>query len=57
MLSAVVLRPQRREQLAAGATSHARRFSWERTVHALLQVYSEAAAAYRVGMLEREVAV
>jgi D-inositol-3-phosphate glycosyltransferase len=57
VLSAVALRPQRREKLAAGATPHARRFSWERTAHALLQVYSEAAAAYRADVLEREVAV
>ena len=57
VLSAVALRPQRREQLAAGAAAHARRFSWERTTEALLRVYTDAAAAYRFDALEREVAV
>jgi D-inositol-3-phosphate glycosyltransferase len=57
VLTAVALRPQRREQLAAGAAAHARRFSWERTTEALLQVYVDAAGAYRVDALEREVAV
>jgi D-inositol-3-phosphate glycosyltransferase len=56
-LSAVALQPVRRQQLAAGATGHARRFSWERTTEALLQVYADAAAAYRVEVLQREVAV
>jgi D-inositol-3-phosphate glycosyltransferase len=56
-LSAVALHPRRREELAAGAAPHARRFSWERTTEALLRVYAEAAAVYRVGVLEREVAV
>jgi D-inositol-3-phosphate glycosyltransferase len=56
-LSAVALDPVRREQLAAGATGHARRFSWECTTEALLQVYTDAAAAYRVEVLQREVAV
>jgi D-inositol-3-phosphate glycosyltransferase len=57
VLTAVALRPQRRELLAIGAIAHARRFSWERTTEALLQVYVDAAAAYRVDALEREVAV
>ncbi len=56
-LSAVVLHPERREELAAGATRHARQFSWEHTTEALLRVYAEAAAAYRLEALEREVAV
>ena len=56
-LTAVALRPQRREHLAAGAVAHALRFSWERTTEALLRVYVDAAAAYRVDALEREVAV
>ncbi|MGH3787192.1 MAG: D-inositol-3-phosphate glycosyltransferase [Pseudonocardiaceae bacterium] len=56
-LSAVVLHPERREELADGAARHARRFSWEHTTEALLRVYAEAAAAYRVDALEREVAV
>jgi D-inositol-3-phosphate glycosyltransferase len=57
VLSAVSLHPQRRQILSAGAARHARRFSWERTAEALLRVYSEASAAYRVDVLEREVAV
>ncbi|MDQ3761644.1 MAG: D-inositol-3-phosphate glycosyltransferase [Actinomycetota bacterium] len=57
MLSAVALHQERREELAAGAAGHVRRFSWERTTEALLRVYAEAAAAYRVDALEREVAV
>lgn len=56
-LSAVALHPQRRGQLAAGAAAHARRFSWERTTEALLRVYVDAAAAYRIDAREREVAV
>jgi D-inositol-3-phosphate glycosyltransferase len=57
VLSAVALRPQRRELLATGAAPHARRFSWERTTEALLRVYADAATAYWVDALEREVAV
>jgi D-inositol-3-phosphate glycosyltransferase len=56
-LSSVALHPQRRDQLAAGAAAHARRFSWERTTEALLRVYVDAAAAYRVDPREHEVAV
>ncbi len=56
-LSAVALQPGRRAELATGATGHARRFSWERTTEALLQVYAEAAAAYRVETLQCGVAV
>ncbi len=56
-LSAVALHPGRREELAAGATGHARRFSWDCTTEALLRVYADAAAAYRVDALQREVAV
>jgi len=52
-----VLHPERREELADGAARHARRFSWEDTTEALLRVYAEAAAAYRMDALEREVAV
>ena len=52
-----VLHPERHEELADGAARHARRFSWEDTTEALLRVYAEAAAAYRVDALEREVAV
>jgi D-inositol-3-phosphate glycosyltransferase len=57
VLSAVALHPQRREQLAAGAAAHARRFSWERTTEALRRVDVDAAAAYRLDTREREVAV
>ena len=57
VLSAVSLHPQRREELAAGATRHARRFSWECTTEALLRVYADAVAAYQVDALAREVAV
>ncbi|MGH8917713.1 MAG: D-inositol-3-phosphate glycosyltransferase, partial [Actinomycetes bacterium] len=56
-LSAVALHPGRRAELAAGATGHAQRFSWERTTEALLGVYADAAADYRMDALQREVAV
>jgi D-inositol-3-phosphate glycosyltransferase len=56
-LSAVALHPGRRDQLATGAVRHAQRFSWERTTEALLRVYADAAAAYRAGVPDREVAV
>ena len=57
VLSDVSLHPQRREELAAGAARHARQFSWERTTEALLRVYADAAASYRVDALACEVAV
>ncbi|HET8642934.1 MAG TPA: D-inositol-3-phosphate glycosyltransferase [Pseudonocardiaceae bacterium] len=44
-LGAVALRPAYREELAAGAVGHARRFSWERTTDALLATYADAANA------------
>ncbi|MGH3852815.1 MAG: D-inositol-3-phosphate glycosyltransferase [Pseudonocardiaceae bacterium] len=56
-LSAVALHPRRRAKLAAGAVRHAPRFSWERTTAALLGVYADATATYRVDALAREVAV
>jgi D-inositol-3-phosphate glycosyltransferase len=56
-LSALALHPARHEELAAGALRHARRFSWECTTEALLRVYADVAAAYRVDALAREVAV
>ena len=37
----------RRAELAAGATRHARNFSWDRTVSGLLAVYGEAIAEHR----------
>jgi D-inositol-3-phosphate glycosyltransferase len=57
VLSAVSLHPRRRGELAAGALRHARRFSWEYTTEALLRVYADAAAAYRMDAVPREVAV
>jgi D-inositol-3-phosphate glycosyltransferase len=56
-LSAVAVHRGRREELAAGATGHARRFSWERTTESLLRVYADAAAAHRLDLLAGEVAV
>ncbi|MGH3936626.1 MAG: D-inositol-3-phosphate glycosyltransferase [Pseudonocardiaceae bacterium] len=56
-LSAVALHPGCRAELAAGATGHARRFSWECTTEALMRVYAEAAAVYRVQALRCGVAV
>jgi len=57
VLSAVSLHPRRRAELAAGALRHVRRFSWECTTEALLRVYADAAATYRVDALPSEVAV
>jgi D-inositol-3-phosphate glycosyltransferase len=56
-LASVALRPAYREQLAAGAVGHARRFSWDRTTDALLATYAGAAAALRTGVLSGVVAV
>jgi len=56
-LAAVALRPAYREQLAAGAVGHARRFSWDRTTDALLATYAEAATALRASLYGVEVAV
>jgi len=56
-LAAVALRPAYREQLAAAAVGHARRFSWDRTTDALLATYAEAAAALWNSLLGVEVAV
>jgi D-inositol-3-phosphate glycosyltransferase len=44
---AEALRPGVRERLSAGAVTHARRFSWERTTDELLAGYVQAAAAFR----------
>jgi D-inositol-3-phosphate glycosyltransferase len=38
----VLLEPGLREQLALGAESHARQFSWDRTADAMLEVYASA---------------
>lgn len=56
-LAAVALRPAYREQLAAAAVGHARRFSWDRTTDALLAAYAEAATALRASRYGVEVAV
>ncbi len=45
-LGAVALTPRRRKVLAAGAVTHARRFSWDRTTDALLETYRYAAAEF-----------
>jgi D-inositol-3-phosphate glycosyltransferase len=45
-LAAVALVPGRRAALAAHAVEHAHRFSWDRTVDALLATYADAAAEY-----------
>jgi D-inositol-3-phosphate glycosyltransferase len=37
--------PEHRARLSAGALTHARNFSWGRTVHGLLEVYRDALAA------------
>jgi len=56
-VASVALRPAYREQLAAGAIGHARRFSWDRTTDALLATYADAAAALHTSRLAAEVAV
>jgi len=45
-LAAVALVPGRRAELAANAVGHAHRFSWDRTVDALLDTYADAAAEF-----------
>lgn len=57
VLATVALHPSYRRLLSAGAVQHAQTFSWERTTEALLRVYADAAAAYRSGALQCEVAV
>jgi D-inositol-3-phosphate glycosyltransferase len=47
-LAAAALAPGRRAELAAGALEHAARFSWDRTVDALLDTYADAAAEFSV---------
>lgn len=44
-----------RERLAAGARTHASRFSWERTTESLLNVYSEAMRSFDTQPRIREV--
>ncbi len=45
VLGNLLAAPQRRARLSAGALTHARNFSWDRTVHGLLEVYRDAIAA------------
>jgi len=56
-LGAVALRPAYREELAAGAVGHARRFSWDRTTNALLATYADAVTALQDRLADIEVAV
>jgi D-inositol-3-phosphate glycosyltransferase len=45
-LAAVALDPARRDALSRGAVAHAHRFSWDRTTHALLGTYEDAAEEF-----------
>jgi D-inositol-3-phosphate glycosyltransferase len=45
VLDSLLADPGRRARLAEGALAHARNFSWDRTVHGLLEVYRDALAA------------
>jgi D-inositol-3-phosphate glycosyltransferase len=56
-LAEVVLRPDYRERLSAGAVRHARAFSWDRTTDALLAAYTEAADEFRLLLDAEELAV
>ena len=47
VLHALLVAPGRRAELARGAVSHARNFSWSRTASGLLAVYREAVAEHR----------
>jgi D-inositol-3-phosphate glycosyltransferase len=44
-LDSLLTDPGRQIRLARGALAHARNFSWDRTVHGLLEVYRDALAA------------
>ncbi|QSB14498.1 D-inositol-3-phosphate glycosyltransferase [Natronosporangium hydrolyticum] len=46
-LAGLLAAPQRRAELARGAVTHARQFSWDRTAWRLLSVYQDAVAAHR----------
>ncbi|WP_433266123.1 D-inositol-3-phosphate glycosyltransferase [Actinosynnema sp. CS-041913] len=46
-LGAIALHPAYREELAANAVGHARRFSWDRTTDSLLAGYAEARDVFR----------
>ncbi len=48
VLGALLAAPGRRAELSRGAASHARDFSWDRTVAGLLAVYHEAVASHQV---------
>jgi D-inositol-3-phosphate glycosyltransferase len=45
VLGGLLADPGRRARLTEGALAHARNFSWDRTVHGLLEVYRDALAA------------
>lgn len=45
VLGSLLAAPERRARLSAGALTHARNFSWGRTVHGLLEVYRDTLAA------------
>jgi len=45
VLGSLLAAPEHRARLSAGALTHARNFSWGRTVHGLLEVYRDALAA------------
>ncbi|MBW4715820.1 D-inositol-3-phosphate glycosyltransferase [Saccharothrix obliqua] len=47
VLADVALHPAHREELAANAVGHARRFSWERTTDSLLAGYARARDVFR----------
>jgi D-inositol-3-phosphate glycosyltransferase len=47
VIGGLLAAPGRRDELAAGAVRHARRFSWDRTADALLAVYRGAVAEHR----------
>jgi D-inositol-3-phosphate glycosyltransferase len=55
-LAAVALDPARRERLGAGAVTHAREFSWDRTTDRLLQTYAGAARDHAARLRGRLVA-
>ncbi|MER5388573.1 D-inositol-3-phosphate glycosyltransferase [Saccharopolyspora sp. NPDC002686] len=54
-LGSVVLDPQLRARLAAGATGHAAQFSWRHTTEALLDAYAQAKMAFHAQLRIQEV--
>jgi D-inositol-3-phosphate glycosyltransferase len=57
VLGDVALHPALREELAANAVGHARRFSWDRTTDALLAGYAHARRDFLSEVRRREVTV